>query len=279
MRVPLPEDPGVDRHGAAHLLGAGRERGELERGRTVGGGIEGGAGVGDGEFGGAGRGAQRDVEGIAGAVARGVADGFAGEVQEVVALVGRERVGQDVVNGEGGAQRTHGLHEIDGRAEGVGERAVAGRARGEMADKIAEVVEGGGKFLPREIEERFGFVGALAKEHAGAGEVEAGGVNGLDEIVVELAGEALTLGDHELELAAVGQQVAHFGGELAEVAAGGEGLEAGLVVAAGRGGVAGRVVRPSAPDPDAARQPTPRVPTISHWSVRARERMESSRGV
>lgn len=174
--------------GGAELDGAGLHVGEAVTG-AGGGRVEAGAVVVNGELevrGGGGK-VYRDFG--RGAVAEGVAEGFASNLEELDGLSGREKA-------DGGFVDLVVEIDLAGRGEFVGDGAkgggeigggeIFGRKSGDVgadvADAAVEVFAGAG-------DTRFGFGGIGGDERAGGFERETGGVEGLDDAVVEIATE------------------------------------------------------------------------------------------
>lgn len=172
------------------MVGAGLHVAEAVAGGASLGGVETGAVVGDDELeagGGEGK-LYRDFG--RGAVADGVADGFAGDLKKFDRLGRREEAEGGFVDLEVEIDFARGGEFLGDGAKGGGEIGggeIFGRKSGDVgadvADAAVEVFAGAG-------DTRFGFGGIGGDERAGGFESEAGGVEGLDDAVVEIATEA-----------------------------------------------------------------------------------------
>ena len=256
---------GFEGERGSDLLGAAGHVVEPVAAAGGGGGIETAAVVLDGEGGVAGGGVEPQGDVCGPAVAQGVADGLAGDEDQL----------HDGVLGEGGGEQRIGLHIVFNRPGGVhllekplqplgeGDRRRGGRL--EAGDVAAQLGDGAVEGLDTGGEAALRLAWFVVDELAGALERHAGGVDRLDHAVVQVAAEGGAGGEGSPELLlgggavrdlapqglALGGGGADEGGDAAELVAvglqrGGEGgvasLEAGLDAAE-------RVVDPAMDEP------------------------------
>lgn len=174
--------------GGAEVGGAGVHVGEAVAG-AGGCGIEAGAVVVDGKSDTGGRGREMDQDFGRGAVTEGVAEGFAGDLQKLDGVGGRKKADGGFVDLVVEIDLAGGGEFVGDGAEGRGEVG-GGEIFGSEADDVsADVADAAVEGFAGGRDAGFGGGGIGGDERAGGFEGEAGGVERLDDAVVEIATE------------------------------------------------------------------------------------------
>src|SRR5690606_24807297 len=153
-------------------------------------GGETGSVVGDGQAGVAVVAGEGDFDESGPAVAHGVADGFADDLQRLGAHGQGELVGETFVDVDAGLDLLGGgVEGGDEAVDGVGKGAALQGLGFEAGDEVAHVADGVVEHGADFLDAGGGFGGAGLQLALRGGEAHAGGVDGLDDAVVQIAAE------------------------------------------------------------------------------------------